>query len=227
VTTDENAPVLEALFTGTGFVATADGLLLSNRHIARPWEFDEAAKRVAEQGWVPVMRRMIAYLPGMQDSLPLQLVAVSDSADLALLQSTSEVSTLPVLPLQAAESQAGDEVVVLGYPLGMRALMARADARFLAELRQQGNVDFWTLGMRLARTGQIAPLASRGIVSQVNRQAVVYDAETTSGGSGGPVLSLRGEVVAVTSAILPEFGGSNLGVPIARARRLLARARGP
>ncbi|HEX9630936.1 MAG TPA: trypsin-like peptidase domain-containing protein [Gemmatimonadales bacterium] len=223
VTTDEAAPVLEALFTGTGFVVREDGLLLSNRHIARPWDFDDAARRVAQQGWVPVMRRMIAYVPGAPDSLPLQLVGVSDSVDLALFRGTGAVRGLTVLPLAEYAAQAGEEVIVLGYPLGMRALMARADAQFLADLRAGDDVDFWTLGARLARTGQVAPLASRGIVSQVTREAVVYDAETTSGGSGGPVLSMRGEVLAVTSAILPEFGGSNLGVPVARARGLLER----
>jgi serine protease Do len=221
ITTDERSPILEALFTGTGFVVSQDGLLLSNRHIARPWDFDDAAKRVAAQGWVPVMRRMIAYIPGVPDSLTLQLEAVSDSVDLALFRCTGPVRALPALPLAESVAQAGEEIIVLGYPLGMRALMARADAQFLAELRTAGNVDFWSLGARLARTGQVAPLASAGIVSQVTREAVVYDAETTSGGSGGPVLSLRGEVLAVTSAILPEFGGSNLGVPIARARALL------
>jgi hypothetical protein len=215
------------LFTGTGFVVTEDGLLLSNRHIAQPWDFDDAAKRVAAQGWVPVMRRMIAYIPGVPDSLPMQLVAVSDSVDLAVFRCASAVRALPALPLAESVAQAGEEVIVLGYPLGMRALMARADAQFLAELRADGNVDFWALGARLARTGQVAPLASAGIVSQVTRAAVVYDAETTSGGSGGPVLSLRGEVLAVTSAILPEFGGSNLGVPISQARALLRRAEVP
>lgn len=226
VTTDERAPVLEALFTGTAFVVSADGVLLSNRHIAHPWEFDGAAQRVAEQGWMPVMRRMLAYVPGLPDSLPLQILGVSDSADLAVLRGPVPPGVLTPLSLAEAETRAGDEVIVLGYPLGMRALMARADPQFLARIREEGGVDFWTLGARLARTGQILPLASRGIVSQVNRQAVVYDAETTSGGSGGPVLSLRGEVVAVTSAILPEFGGSNLGVPIGRARALLLRAGG-
>jgi S1-C subfamily serine protease len=223
VTTDERAPVLEALFTGTGFVVRDDGLLLTNRHIARPWDFDQAAQRVAEQGWIPVMRRMIAYVPGAPDSLPLQVVGVSDSVDLAVFRCTRVVRGLPALPLAENAAQSGEEVIVLGYPLGMRALMARADAQFLADLRTGGDVDFWTLGARLARTGQVAPLASRGIVSQVTREAVVYDAETTSGGSGGPVLSMRGEVLAVTSAILPEFGGSNLGVPVARVRGLLER----
>ena len=53
---------------------------------------------------------------------------------------------------------------------------------------------------------------------------MVYDAQTTNGGSGGPVLSTTGEVVAINSAVLPEFGGSNLGVPAEQARRMLELA---
>ena len=74
---------------------------------------------------------------------------------------------------------------------------------------------------RLAASGLIAPLSSGGIVGQATGAAIVYDAETTHGGSGGPVLNLRGEVVAVNAAIIPEFGGSNLGVPATRIAPLL------
>lgn len=71
----------------------------------------------------------------------------------------------------------------------------------------------------------MAPLATRGIVGQRTERILVYDAETTSGGSGGPVLDLSGRVVAINTAILPEFGGSNLGVPAERVRTLLEGAR--
>ncbi len=52
----------------------------------------------------------------------------------------------------------------------------------------------------------------------------MYDAETTHGGSGGPVLDINGSVIAVNAAILPEYGGSNLGVPVAKVRTLLEDA---
>ncbi len=82
-------------------------------------------------------------------------------------------------------------------------------------------MDFWTAAERLSAGGYVAPLASRGIIGQVTSQAVVYDAQTTQGGSGGPVLSTAGEVVAINSAVLPEFGGSNIGVPAEHAWHLL------
>jgi S1-C subfamily serine protease len=173
------------------------------------------------------MRRLIAYLPGVVEPFEVQVVALSDSADLAVLQTQSARRLLSGLPLADALPQPGEEVIVLGYPLGIRALVARADRRFLAELQADTTMDFWRVAQRLARTERISPLASRGIVGQSSSDAVVYDAETTMGGSGGPVLSLKGEVLAVNSAILPEFGGSNLGVPARQAVELLRRARAP
>ncbi len=110
---------------------------------------------------------------------------------------------------------------MLGYPTGIRALLARTDEAFVEELMARGGLDFWTIASRLAEAGHIAPLATRGIVGQVTAAAVVYDADTTSGGSGGPVVNLRGEVVAINTAVLPEFGGANQGVPVTAARKLL------
>ena len=113
-------------------------------------------------------------------------------------------------------------MLVIGFPLGIRARMARTSPEFVEGLRDAGITDCWEVAERLSRAGHVTPLASRGIVGQVTTQNVVYDAETTSGGSGGPVLTLDGQVVAINAAILPEFGGSNLGVPAARARELLS-----
>ncbi|MEQ9124454.1 MAG: hypothetical protein RIM80_18025, partial [Alphaproteobacteria bacterium] len=59
------------------------------------------------------------------------------------------------------------------------------------------------------------------IVASVSAACVVVSAVTTHGGSVGPVQIVAGEVVAVIMAILPEYGGSNLGVPAAALQALL------
>lgn len=223
LTTDSLGPIFQVFFTGTAFVATRDGLLITNRHVAIPWEFEAAAQRVISHGWEPVMHRLVAYLPGIKAPFDVTLVKASDDADVAVLRCSAVTNGIPALPFVTEPPQAGDEVIVLGYPLGIRALMARTDPTFIERLRSEGRLNFWDAAERLSRGGQIAPLASRGIVGQVTSQMVAYDAETTTGGSGGPVLTLDGEVVAVTVGILPEFGGSNLGVPAAAARALLHR----
>ena len=224
VGTDGQGPPVEAFFTGTGFVVDDTGQVITNRHVAIPWEFEEAAQAVAALGLEPRMRRFEGYLPGVSDPFSFQLVAASEIADVALLHSDSLTSQAPALSLASDTPQVGDAVIVLGYPTGIRALLARTDAPFVARLEAEGDLDFWNVAHRLAQAGHIAPLATRGIVGQVTEAAVVYDAETTSGGSGGPVLDLSGRVVAVNTAILKEFDGSNLGTPAARAIDLLSAA---
>jgi S1-C subfamily serine protease len=222
VTTEGLGPVFEARYTGTGFIASSDGLIVTNRHVAVPWEFDEAAAGILARGYTPVMRRFIAYMPGVKTPFQVQTVRVSDEADLALLRGSAIADPIIALSLSITPVHPGQEVIVLGYPLGIRALMARTGATFVQQLLSEGDVDFWTAAERLAAGGYIAPLASRGIIGQVTLETVVYDAQTTHGGSGGPVLSTTGEVVAINSAILAEYGGANLGVPAEQARRLLA-----
>ncbi|NNG15760.1 MAG: trypsin-like serine protease [Gemmatimonadales bacterium] len=221
VTPERPGPVFEVRYTGTGFIASSNGLILTNRHVAVPWEFDEAAAGIIAQGFTPVMRRFIAYMPGVEKPFDVQTVRVSDEADLALLRGSAVADSIVALHLSIAPVHPGQEVIVLGYPLGIRALMARTGATFVQQLLSEGDVDFWTAAERLSARGFIAPLASRGIIGQVTPQTVVYDAQTTHGGSGGPVLSTAGEVVAINSAILAGFGGSNIGVPAKQARRLL------
>jgi S1-C subfamily serine protease len=221
VSVNGSGPVVEILYTGTGFLASPEGLLLTNRHVALPWEYDPTAKLVIEEGFVPVMRRFRGYFAGEAQAFDVELLRTSDEADLALLRCRLDEREPTPLALRTKPPRPGQEVIVLGYPTGMNALLARIEPAFAEELLSAGPVDFWVLAERLAAGGHIAPLATVGVVGQVTATSVVYDAETTHGGSGGPVLDLDGQVVAVNTAVVPEFGGSNLGVPAARAARLM------
>ena len=148
----------------------------------------------------------------------------SEDAYPARLTFKNETASNPGLRLDDTAPAAGDEVIVMGYPTGLRAMLAQSGEAFIEELQRTKDTGFWSVAARLAMKGYIAPLASRGIVGQATAATIVYDAETTHGGSGGPVLDANGSVVAVNTAILPEFGGSNLGVPAAKVRALLEEA---
>lgn len=222
VTTDGDGPVVEILYTGSGFVIDREGLILTNRHVAQPWKTEESAGVVAE-GWQPVLHRMVGYLPGHAKAFTLTFVASADADDVALVRGEGAALLVRPLTLRAAMPVPGDEVVVVGYPLGLQALMARADNAIVDSLRRTKGMDAWTAAARLAKGMQISPLATRGIVGNINAQGIIYDAETTHGGSGGPVLSSAGEVVAINTATVKEFGGSNLGIPARVAIELLRK----
>ncbi len=151
------------------------------------------------------------------------MVVDGDDVDVAVLRCDAVTGQVKHLTLSTAPPQPGHEVIVFGYPTGMRAPLARAGEGFVQKLRDADEMSFWTAARRLSDAGRIGPLATHGIVGQVSATAVLYDAVTTSGGSGGSVVGLDGEVVAVNTAIMPEFGGSNLGVPVECARKLLVK----
>ncbi|MCE8546494.1 trypsin-like peptidase domain-containing protein [Ruegeria pomeroyi] len=218
---DGTGPVAEVQYTGTGFVLAETGLIATNRHVAVPWE-KSAAMGFGGDTMEPVFTRFIAYFPARPDPVDLEVRGLSDSADLALVAPVAPVDLPPGLPLAEVAPPPGLEVLVMGYPTGLMSMLVRSGTGFVEDLRSAGVTGFWEVAARLAGEGLIWPLASRGIVGQVTPALVTYDAETTHGGSGGPVLNLRGQVVAVNTAILPDFGGSNLGVPVARLRALLS-----
>lgn len=214
---------VEFQFTGTGFLIGAGDMIVTNRHIVRPWTIGERARSFRESGLEPEILKLIAYLPGRIGALEISQNRVSETSDLAVFDILDPPRDRTGLLFADAPSSAGAEVLVMGFPTGLRALVAQAGPTFLAEMEENknGSAQFWNVATRLSERDLIWPLASRGIVAQVNAETVVYDAETTVGGSGGPVLDIEGRVVAITAAILPEFGGSNLGVPVAQLRDLV------
>ena len=219
---DGDGPPFTAEFTGSGFLVSSDGLVVTNRHVARPWSVDGSAGGLRDQGFEPVLR-LLAYAPGIIVPFEADFVSASASSDLALLHVPGLGEYSAPLALSSEPSGPGDEILVLGYPAGINALLARSGSVFVDSVLQS-RPDFWRVVEQLSESDLIHPLASRGIVGQVTPSSVVYDAETTRGGSGGPVLSLKGEVVAVTYGVLEGFGGSNLGVPVAEVRRLIAES---
>ncbi|MDT8367914.1 MAG: trypsin-like peptidase domain-containing protein [Longimicrobiales bacterium] len=219
-------PVFEVFYTGTAFVVSAEeGLLVSNRHVALPWEFDRAATQLVSGGLEGEMSRIQAWIPGHPDPLELDLVGAAEDDDIALFRTDRLPPGTEALEFTSKSPVPGEEILVIGYPLGIRALAVRAAPDLMRRLAASGDTTFWDVAAALARENAVLPLATRGIVGQVGSQSVVYDAETTHGGSGGPVVTLDGFVVAVNAAIAPDFGGSNLGVPADRVIDLLARYR--
>ncbi len=121
--------------------------------------------------------------------------------DLAVLQAHKLPDDLQAAPLRAAHNlRVGEGVVVMGFPFG------------------------------------IGPSASAGVVSGLQREfespeggqelqnLIQFDAAANPGNSGGPLVTLDGEVVGIVTAILnptPErtFIGIGFAVPIENAAR--------
>ena len=73
----------------------------------------------------------------------------------------------------------------------------------------------------LARRHLIRPTTTQGHIGDVLPDKIVYDAQTTSGGSGGPLFNNEGKVIGINFAMVREFGGSNFAIPVGYGKSLL------
>jgi len=75
----------------------------------------------------------------------------------------------------------------------------------------------------LARRHLIRPVTTQGHIGDVLPDKIVYDAQTTSGGSGGPLFNNEGKVIGINFAMVREFSGSNFAIPVGYGKSLLKR----
>lgn len=219
-------PAGEIYYSGTGFLVSSSGLVLTNRHLVEPWWRDAASDLLRARGLIPERRMLRIYYPGVPEPFELAVIRVSDSADVALLKGAVPGGRVPALPLERRRRPApGQPVVLLGYPTGLDALLARLDEGVVDEVVARADADPQKVSRELARRGMIRPLATQGHLGDVLPNQLVYDAQTTIGGSGGPIFSFDGRVIGVNAAILSGFGGASFGVPVRHALDLIAAAR--
>jgi len=129
------------------------------------------------------------------------LISVHPENDLAVIKAETIPDDLPAATLGSADKlRPGDEVVALGFPFG------------------------------------IGPSVSAGVVSGLNREfrspkgdrvltkLIQFDAAANPGSSGGPLVTMQGDVVGIVTAILnptesSTFVGIGFAVTIAAAGR--------
>ena len=221
-TTEGRAPEVHADFFGTGFIA-GDGKILTNHHVAQPWWQNEELGGATKQGLEPAIGEMTAYFPGAPGGISVNISQISSDADLALLHGDLSELQRPSLKLDARPEAAvsGEALISVGYATGLDAILARAGDQTVEEVIKASGGEPKLILQELAKRQLIRPLVTQGHVGDILPDKIVYDAQTTSGGSGGPLLDDSGGVIGVTFAIVRGFGGSNFGVPIRFATPLL------
>lgn len=209
-------------FFGTGFVA-GDDEILTNHHVAQPWWKDDDLSSAAQQGLQPTIAEMTAYFPDGASGIPVSVVQISSDADLAVLRGDLSTLKRPTLKMDGRKEAAisGQPLISLGYATGLSAILARAGEDTVKEIVRASDGDPRRVVEELQKRKLIRPLVTQGHIGDVLTDKIVYDAQTTSGGSGGPLINRDGSVIGVTFAVVRGFGGSNFGVPIRYAQPLL------
>ncbi|HEX8871971.1 MAG TPA: serine protease, partial [Candidatus Acidoferrum sp.] len=197
----------------------------TNHHVVQPWWENDELAAAMQQGLEPVIAEMAAYFPGSTNAVPVSISQISQEADLALVHGDLSELRRPVLKLNPRKEAAvsGEALISLGYATGLDAILARAGEDAVQQIVKVSGGDPKLVLAELAKRKLIRPLVTQGHVGDVLADKIVYDAQTTSGGSGGPLLNGEGEVIGVTFAVVRGFGGSNFGVPVRFAAHLLKR----
>jgi S1-C subfamily serine protease len=220
---DADGPVHSVEYYGTGFLVDQRGRMLTNRHLAEPWWNDDDAQALDKRGFKPRTLYSRAFFPGQRDPFNVHMERRADDVDLAVLKVDLRGKRVPVLPLERSKEGtiAGQPVVVVGYPAGLEALLAKTDTSVVKSILEKHGTSAEKVTDALGQRNLIRPSTTQGHIGDVTGSDIVFDAPTTQGGSGGPVFNKRGQVVAVEYAVLQKFGGNSFGVPISYALKLL------
>ncbi|HWO00726.1 MAG TPA: trypsin-like peptidase domain-containing protein [Blastocatellia bacterium] len=187
-------PITTEAKTGSGFVIDGNGLIVTNRHIVRAWEFDPSMN----SGRTTSIQ-IIFQGKTKDDGVPAEVYRLSAdrNIDIAVLK----IDHRGLAAVHAVEDQLdrinqGDEAAVIGYPLGMDLL-------------------------NLTRDTRIEPSLATGVVSRVGHDAIQLSLRANHGNSGGPALNRRGEVFGIVTANIGAAPDITLCTPIAVALELI------
>jgi len=226
LTLEGNGPEVKVDVFGTGFPAGPDGRIITNRHVAEPWWGNDELNDITSQGFQAEISSIHAYFPGDSRAFTASIREISKDADLATMRVDMQDLKRPVLSIDSSKGAAvtGQPVVLMGYATGLAAILARTDDDTAQKILTRSGGDVQQMLDELARRDLIHPLITQGHIGDVLPSKIVFDAQTTSGGSGGPLFNQQGKVIGVTVAVLQGFGGSNFGIPVRFSEPLLANA---
>ncbi len=189
------------LATGSGFVISPSGLVLTSRHVIAA-EGPSAPADGPFEAKVSVDNRRVevAIGPGGAQSFVAWVAAADEETDLAALQVAA--SDLVYLPLGDSDAvEPGQAVQVLGFPFGRQV-----------EVGRQGRA-----GLAPAVTVAAGSLSAARQNDEGQTRYLQTDASVNPGSSGGPMLDPDGYVVGVVRMKLSRDGtspGPGFAVPV-------------
>src|SRR5437899_7400201 len=195
-------PTQRTRISGTGFVV-AEGLIATNRHVAEPWYGDPDSDALVEKGATAKLEKLVAYFPGSPAPVTLTPAALSPDGDLAVVRMSNASFQPQPLPLATERPNPGELVAVVGYPMGVLGMMAKAPTTVYARLAFRH--DDQGAASELAALALIRPPATCGHLADVVGDKLIYDAPTAHGASGGPGFNSRGKVSGVNPAYIDGF----------------------
>ena len=193
IDSDGNITMIESR-SGSGFIVSESGLIITNRHLIRDWEYNTPPAGVTGR-----TKNISVIFQGQKrgEAIPATIANLSSDAilDIVILQIAPppNMPTIYGIEPDLHEIGQGDEVATIGYPLGMQLL---TDDRIDTSL-------------------------ATGFVSRVGQDAIQLDLHAHHGNSGGPVLNLKGEVIGIVTSNLANAQNITFCIPIGVAYEMI------
>ncbi len=184
--------------SGSGFIISQDGYVLTNNHVI------EDAQRIT-----------VALLDGREYGA--EVVGADPTTDIAVIK--IDGAELPVASLGlSAEVRVGEWVLAIGNP-GFRSGATNLDYTVTA-----GIVSAMGRSLALINRSLEADPDYYGQTASAIEDYIQTDAVINAGNSGGPMVNLRGQVIGINAAIVSATGvyqGYGFAIPIDLAHRVM------
>ena len=186
-----------SIASGTGFIVSGDGKLITNRHVANAGS------------------RIVAKSPSGRQYRVLGALAEDSDQDLVLLQ--IENRDLPPLTLGSSDDiRVGTPIIMIGNPLEMESTVQEG---MVSGFRQFLGTRRWIEITAAVATGR------KDINQQmIHGQGLQVVTAVAPGSSGSPVLDSSGKVVGVVTAVERGKQVTALAIPVEVVKELVSRA---
>jgi len=207
---------------GTGFFATSDGHIVTNKHVVEPWKFDadqvallDSGASVDEASLFMAAWTAGSEVKGPKGGLNLDGAFTTTEKTLKVERTTPDTYAVQHRPLRSGKfykgqfhtANSGDLAVLKAAPpAAVHALPLEPDLRAAKKL-DTVLVQGFPTGIHILETTKAATSPSLGEIRKIE-SSIMVTAPIVPGNSGGPLIDSRGNVAGVAAA---NFGDSTLG----------------
>ncbi|MBI3653750.1 MAG: trypsin-like peptidase domain-containing protein [Acidobacteria bacterium] len=159
--------------TGTGFIINDQGLIVTNRHVIRDWEYNPPPAGLNGRS-----KSISVVLEGhkREEAIAANVAQLSSDKNLDVvilrIAPPPDVPTIYGVETNVERLRQGDEVATIGYPLGISLL---PDSRLMTSF-------------------------TTGVISRIGADVIQLDLHAYHGNSGSPVLNRQGAVIGIVTA---------------------------
>jgi Trypsin-like peptidase domain len=210
-------PEIRARVSGTGFLVS-HGLVVTNRHLAEPWYGDSKAEKLIQRGALASLETLVIFFPGTPT--PVSLLRVCVSKDIRSRHPPRQEFQSGAWPHGDCERTSICWTTRHSDRLSFRHCRNGRKGSLRHTLLSYRQDDMHT-AKQLAALSPIQPSTTYGYLGDTVGDKLIYDAPTAHGGSGGPVLNRKGEVIGVNYAYIDGFSGGTMGISVESLRPLL------